>query len=224
MVQFGNNWDDILAEEFKQEYYLKLREFLKNEYSHYTIYPSMYDIFNAFKSTDYNDVKAVILGQDPYHEPGQAHGMAFSVKPGVPTPPSLQNMYKELQDSMGCYIPNNGYLVKWAQQGVLLLNTTLTVRSGQANSHSQAGWQIFTDNVIKKLNERKEPVIFILWGANARRKTEFIDKAIHYILEAPHPSPLSAYRGFFGCNHFVKTNDILKKLGKSPIDWQIENI
>lgn len=224
MVQFGNNWDDILAEEFKQEYYLKLREFLKNEYSNYTIYPSMYDIFNAFKSTDYNDVKAVILGQDPYHEPGQAHGMAFSVKPGVPTPPSLQNMYKELQDSMGCYIPNNGYLVKWAQQGVLLLNTTLTVRSGQANSHSQAGWQIFTDNVIKKLNERKDPVIFILWGANARRKTEFIDKPRHYILEAPHPSPLSAYRGFFGCNHFAKTNEILKKLGKSPIDWQIENI
>lgn len=224
MVQFGNNWDDILAEEFKQEYYLKLREFLKNEYSHYTIYPSMYDIFNAFKSTDYNDVKAVILGQDPYHEPGQAHGMAFSVKPGVPTPPSLQNMYKELQDSMGCYIPNNGYLVKWAQQGVLLLNTTLTVRSGQANSHSQAGWQIFTDNVIKKLNERKDPVIFILWGANARRKTEFIDKTMHYILEAPHPSPLSAYRGFFGCNHFAKTNEILQKLGKSPIDWQIENI
>ncbi len=224
MVQFGNNWDSILAEEFKQEYYLKLREFLKNEYSRYTVYPSMYDIFNAFKYTDYYDVKAVILGQDPYHEPNQAHGMAFSVKPGVPTPPSLQNMYKELQDSLGCYIPNNGYLVKWAQQGVLLLNTTLTVRSGQANSHSQAGWQIFTDNVIKKLNERKDPMVFILWGANARRKTEFIDKTRHFVLEAPHPSPLSAYRGFFGCNHFAKTNDILVKSGKSPIDWQIENI
>ncbi|MBQ6999083.1 MAG: uracil-DNA glycosylase [Clostridia bacterium] len=224
MVQFGNNWDSILADEFKQEYYLKLREFLKSEYSHHTVYPSMYDIFNAFKYTDYYDVKAVILGQDPYHEPNQAHGMAFSVKPGVPTPPSLQNMYKELQDSLGCYIPNNGYLVKWAQQGVLLLNTTLTVRSGLANSHSQAGWQIFTDNVIKKLNERKDPIIFILWGANARRKTEFIDKTRHFVLEAPHPSPLSAYRGFFGCNHFSKTNDILQKLGKSPIDWQIENI
>ncbi len=224
MVQFGNGWDSILADEFTQEYYQKLREFLKYEYSHYTVFPSMYDIFNAFKSTDYADVKAVILGQDPYHEPGQAHGMAFSVKPGIPTPPSLQNMYKELQDSLGCYIPNNGYLVKWAEQGVLLLNTTLTVRSGQANSHSQAGWQIFTDNVIRKLNERQDPIVFILWGANARRKTEFIDKKRHFILEAPHPSPLSAYRGFFGCNHFAKTNEILSGLGKSPIDWQIDNI
>lgn len=224
MVQFGNNWDNILADEFEQEYYLKLREFLKYEYANYTVFPSMYDIFNAFKTTDYNDVKAVILGQDPYHEPGQAHGMAFSVKPGIPTPPSLQNMYKELQDSIGCYIPNNGYLVKWAEQGVLLLNTTLTVRSGQANSHSQAGWQIFTDNVIQKLNNRQEPIVFLLWGSNARRKTEFIDKSRHYILEAPHPSPLSAYRGFFGCNHFAKANEILKNLGKTPIDWQIENI
>ncbi len=224
MVQLGNGWDNILAGEFEQEYYLRLREFLKNEYSKYAVFPSMYDIFNAFKATDYKDVKAVIFGQDPYHEPGQAHGMAFSVKPGVPTPPSLQNMYKELADSMGCYIPNNGYLVKWAEQGVLLLNTTLTVRSGQANSHSNAGWQIFTDNVIKKLNEREEPIIFILWGSNARRKAEFIDRSRHYILEAPHPSPLSAYRGFFGCNHFVKTNELLNQLGKAPIDWQIENI
>lgn len=224
MVQFGNNWDSILSGEFDKEYYVKLREFLKSEYSTHTVFPNMYDIFNAFKSTDYNDVKAVILGQDPYHEPGQAHGMAFSVKPGVPTPPSLQNMYKELADSLGCYIPNNGYLVKWAEQGVLLLNTTLTVRSGQANSHSNAGWQTFTDNVIRKLNERKEPIVFLLWGSNARRKTEFIDKNRHYILEAPHPSPLSAYRGFFGCNHFAKTNEILSQLGKTPIDWQIENI
>lgn len=224
MVQFGNNWDSILSGEFDKEYYVKLREFLKSEYSTHTVFPNMYDIFNAFKSTDYNDVKAVILGQDPYHEPGQAHGMAFSVKPGIPTPPSLQNMYKELADSLGCYIPNNGYLVKWAEQGVLLLNTTLTVRSGQANSHSNAGWQTFTDNVIRKLNERKEPIVFLLWGSNARRKTEFIDKNRHYILEAPHPSPLSAYRGFFGCNHFAKTNEILSQLGKTPIDWQIENI
>lgn len=224
MVQFANNWDSILAEEFDQEYYLKLREFLKYEYSHYVVFPSMYDIFNAFKTTDYNDVKAVILGQDPYHEPGQAHGMAFSVKPGIPTPPSLQNMYKELSDSLGCYIPNNGYLVKWAEQGVLLLNTTLTVRCSQANSHSQAGWQIFTDNVIRKLNEREDPIVFILWGSNARRKAEFIDRNRHYILEAPHPSPLSAYRGFFGCNHFAKTNEILSGMGKTPIDWQIENI
>lgn len=224
MVQFGNTWDNVLSGEFDKDYYVNLRKFLKSEYSAHTVFPNMYDIFNAFKSTDYNAVKVVILGQDPYHEPGQAHGMAFSVKPGIPTPPSLQNMYKELADSIGCYIPNNGYLVKWAEQGVLLLNTTLTVRSGQANSHSNAGWQIFTDNVIRKLNEREEPIVFLLWGANARRKTEFIDKDRHYILEAPHPSPLSAYRGFFGCNHFVKTNEILSKLGKAPIDWQIENI
>ena len=224
MVHLGNNWDSILEEEFKKEYYLNLREFLKSEYSTKTIFPPMHDIYNAFKTTDYNDVKVVILGQDPYHEPGQAHGMAFSVKPGVAIPPSLQNMYKELSDSLGCYIPNNGYLVKWAEQGVLLLNTTLTVRCGQANSHSNAGWQILTDNVIRKLNEREEPVIFVLWGANARRKTEFIDKSRHFVLEAPHPSPLSAYRGFFGCGHFKKANEILLSLGKSPIDWQIENI
>ena len=224
MVQFGNSWDEVLKEEFEKEYYLSLRYFLKNEYATHTVFPSMYDIFTAFKCTDYFKVKAVILGQDPYHEPGQAHGMAFSVKPGIATPPSLQNIYKELNQSLGCYIPNNGYLLKWAEQGVLLLNTTLTVRSGQANSHSNAGWQIFTDNVIKKLNERKEPIIFLLWGANARKKTEFIDKSRHFILEAPHPSPLSAFRGFFGCNHFAKTNQILTQLGKETIDWQIENI
>ena len=224
MVQFGNSWDEILADEFSKDYYCKLREFLKNEYATHTVFPNMYDIFTAFKCTDYFKVKAVILGQDPYHEPGQAHGMAFSVKPGTATPPSLQNIYKELNQSLGCYIPNNGYLLKWAEQGVLLLNTTLTVRSGQANSHSNAGWQIFTDNVIKKLNERKEPIIFLLWGSNARKKTEFIDKSRHYILEAPHPSPLSAFRGFFGCNHFATANEILKQMGKDPIDWQIENI
>lgn len=224
MVHFNNNWDSVLEEEFKKDYYLKLREFLKYEYSHGTVFPDMHDIYNAFKYTDYNDVKVVILGQDPYHEPGQAHGMAFSVKPGVATPPSLQNMYKELETSLGCYIPNNGYLVKWAEQGVLLLNTTLTVRSGQANSHSQSGWQIFTDNVIRKLSERQDLIVFLLWGANARRKTEIIDKKRHFILEAPHPSPLSAYRGFFGCNHFARANEILSKIGKTPIDWQIENI
>jgi len=224
MVQLGNSWDSILEEQFSQEYYLRLREFLKYEYSHYKVFPDMYDIFNAFRYTDYDDVKAVILGQDPYHEPGQAHGMAFSVKPGVSIPPSLQNIYKELQTSLDCYIPNNGYLVKWAEQGVLLLNTTLTVRSGNANSHSQQGWQIFTDNVIRKLSDRAEPIVFILWGSNARRKAEIIDRSRHFILEAPHPSPLSAYRGFFGCNHFAKTNEILINLGKTPIDWQIENI
>lgn len=224
MVHIGNSWDAVLEEEFHKEYYIKLRSFLKDEYSHHTVFPSMYDIFNAFKATDYNDVKAVILGQDPYHEPNQAHGMAFSVKPDVAIPPSLVNMYKELEQSLGCYVPNNGYLMKWAEQGVLLLNTTLTVRCGSANSHSQAGWQIFTDNVIRKLNERKDPIVFLLWGSNARRKAELIDRERHFILEAPHPSPLSAYRGFFGCNHFAKTNRILEKLGKEPIDWQIENI
>ena len=224
MVHLGNSWDSVLEEEFQKEYYLKLREFLKKEYSTQTVYPDMHDIFNAFKTTDYKDVRVVILGQDPYHEIGQAHGMAFSVKPGIATPPSLQNMYKELCESLGCYIPNNGYLEKWAKQGVLLLNTTLTVRSGQANSHSNSGWQIFTDNVIRKLNEREHPIIFFLWGSNARRKTEFIDSSRHYILEAPHPSPLSAYRGFFGCGHFKKANELLEKMGKSPIDWQIENI
>lgn len=224
MIHFGNSWDDVLADEFCRDYYLSLREFLKSEYSRYEIYPPMHDIYNAFKATDYNDVKVVILGQDPYHEPNQAHGMAFSVRPGVATPPSLQNMYKELHDSLGCFIPDNGYLVKWAEQGVLLLNTTLTVRRGNANSHSQAGWQTFTDNVIRKLGDRSEPMVFMLWGSNARRKKELIDTSRHFVLEAPHPSPLSAYRGFFGCNHFAKANDILTRLGKTPIDWQIENI
>lgn len=224
MVHFGNGWDSILEDEFQKEYYLKIRSFLKDEYARYTVFPSMYDIFNAFKATDYDDVKVVILGQDPYHEPEQAHGMAFSVKPHVPIPPSLMNMYKELEGSLGCYVPNNGYLMKWAEQGVLLLNTTLTVRCGSANSHSQIGWQIFTDNVIRKLNQREEPIVFLLWGANARKKAELIDRKRHFILEAPHPSPLSAYRGFFGCNHFAKANEILEKNGKKPIDWQIENI
>lgn len=224
MIHFGNSWDSVLADEFSKDYYLALREFLKSEYSKYEIYPPMYDIYNAFKTTDYNDVKVVILGQDPYHEPNQAHGMAFSVRPGVAIPPSLQNMYKELHDSLGCFIPDNGYLVKWAEQGVLLLNTTLTVRRGNANSHSQAGWQIFTDNVICKLSDREEPIIFMLWGSNARRKTELIDTSRHLILEAPHPSPLSAYRGFFGCNHFAKANDFLCRRGATAIDWQIDNI
>ena len=224
MVNLGNDWDDLLKEEFEKDYYRKLREFLIEEYKSKTIYPNMYNIFEALKHTSYKDTKVLILGQDPYHGENQAHGLAFSVQPGVKTPPSLLNMYKELKDDLGCFIPNNGYLIPWADQGVLLLNTSLTVRAGQANSHQNKGWEIFTDEIIKKLNERKDPVIFVLWGGNAKKKKAFIDSSRHYILEAPHPSPLSAHRGFFGCKHFSKINDILIKLGKEPINWQIPNI
>ncbi len=224
MVSLGNDWDEILKDEFKRDYYLKLREFLKSEYKNHTIHPDMYDIFNALKWTSYKDTKAVILGQDPYHEPGQAHGLAFSVKTGVKIPPSLLNMYKELKNELGLYIPNNGYLEKWAHQGVLLLNSSLTVRDGLANSHRGKGWEKFTDTVIEKLNERKEPVIFLLWGNNAREKASLITNPNHFVLTAAHPSPLSASRGFFGCGHFKKTNELLKQMGSAEIDWQIENV
>lgn len=224
MVHIGNDWDDILKGEFEKEYYKKLREFLKKEYSTQEVFPDMYDIFNALKYTSYKDTKLVIIGQDPYHNIGQAHGLAFSVKPGVQIPPSLQNMYKELQDEIGCFIPNNGYLVKWAKQGVLLLNTVLTVRAHNANSHKGMGWEIFTDNIIRYLSDREEAIIFLLWGANARGKKKIIDGNKHIILEAPHPSPLSAYRGFFGCGHFKEANEILENMGKEKIDWQIDNI
>lgn len=224
MVNIGNDWDDVLKDEFEKDYYKKLREFLKEEYSTKEIFPDMYEIFNALKYTSYKDTKVIILGQDPYHNNGQAHGLAFSVKKGIKTPPSLLNIYKELNEEMGLYIPNNGYLVKWARQGVLLLNTALTVRAHQANSHKGMGWEIFTDNIIKKLSDREDAVIFVLWGANARSKKKLIDKSRHYILEAPHPSPLSAYRGFFDCGHFLKINEILESIGKEKIDWQIENI
>lgn len=222
MVNIGNDWDKILKEEFKKDYYLKLREFLKIEYRNYEIFPDMYDIFNALKLTSYSDTKVVILGQDPYHDVNQAHGLAFSVNLGIKIPPSLLNIYKELRDEMGLFVPNNGYLVPWAKQGVLLLNTALTVRAHQANSHKGRGWEIFTDNIIKYLSEKKSPVIFLLWGSNARSKKSLIGKT-HYILEAPHPSPLSAHRGFFGCNHFKIANEILEKLGSEKINWQIEN-
>lgn len=224
MVDFKNSWNDVLKDEFRKDYYCRLHDFLKEEYSTRIIYPSMYDIFNALKLTSYEDVKVVILGQDPYHGEGEAHGLAFSVKPGIDIPPSLKNMYKELHDSLGCYIPNNGYLVKWARQGVLLLNTALTVRKDLANSHRGKGWENFTSEVIRKLNERKTPVIFLLWGNNAKEKAELIDRNFHYVLTSVHPSPLSASRGFFGCNHFKKANEILSSLGEKEIDWQIENI
>lgn len=224
MINIGNDWDELLKGEFEKPYYLELREFLKNEYSTKIIYPNMYDIFNALKYTSYKDTKVLILGQDPYHGENQAHGLAFSVKPGVKTPPSLLNMYKELNSEYGCFIPNNGFLVPWTEQGVLLLNTALTVRAHEANSHKGKGWEVFTDNIIKLLNERHDPVIFVLWGNNARGKKKLIDTQKHYIIESAHPSPLSASRGFFGSKPFSKINEILISLGKTPIDWQIPNI
>lgn len=221
---FKNGWAELLNEELEKDYYKKLRGFLIGEYRTRTIYPNMYDIFNALHYTDYKDVKVVILGQDPYHGPNQAHGLSFSVKPGVRIPPSLVNMYKELHDDLGCYIPNHGYLEKWAREGVLLLNTSLTVRSGEANSHRGIGWEIFTDRVITLLNDRIDPVVFILWGNNAISKEKLITNKWHYIIKSVHPSPLSAFRGFFGSKPFSKTNNFLKSIGKEPIDWQIENI
>lgn len=224
MVHIGNDWDALLDGEFSKEYYLKLRQFLKYEYSNYKIHPDMHDIFNALKWTSYKDTKVVILGQDPYHEENQAHGLSFSVKKGVQIPPSLLNMYKELNRELGLYIPNNGYLEKWAKQGVMLLNASLTVRNGMANSHRNKGWEIFTSKIIEILNERNTPIIFLLWGNNAKEKASLITNPIHHILTAAHPSPLSASRGFFGCGHFKKTNEILKSLGQEEIDWQIDNI
>ncbi|MDU4025385.1 MAG: uracil-DNA glycosylase [Anaerococcus sp.] len=223
-VNIGNDWDIILADQWDRVYYQNLRKKLITEYRNYTVYPDMYDIFNSLKSVAYEDVKVVILGQDPYHGPGQAHGYAFSVQKGIKTPPSLQNIYKEMHDDIGTYIPNNGYLIKWTNQGVLLLNTSLTVRAHQANSHQKIGWEILTDNIIKKLNEREKPVVFILWGRNAQSKERFITNPNHYIIKSTHPSPLSAHRGFFGSRPFSKTNDFLKASGQETIDWQIENL
>ncbi len=221
MVSLGNSWDEILKDEFEKEYYLKIRKFLVYEYNHYRIFPDMNNIFNALKMADYNDIKVVIIGQDPYHEEGQAHGLSFSVQKGIQIPPSLLNIYKELNADLGCYIPNNGYLEKWARQGVLLLNNVLTVRKGQANSHKECGWETFTDRVIMELNKREKPIVFMFWGACARKKEALVTNKNHYILKAAHPSPLSAYNGFFGCKHFSKANEFL---GKDAIDWQIENI
>lgn len=221
MVNIGNDWDEVLTGEFDKPYYRELRAFLKAEYNGFTIYPDMYDIFNALRLTPYKDVKVLILGQDPYHEPNQAHGLAFSVKKGVDIPPSLKNIYKELSTDLGLTIPDSGELTKWARQGVLLLNTSLTVRRGQANSHRGKGWEIFTDRVIELLSAREKPIVFMLWGANAKSKIPLIDASKHLILSAPHPSPLSAYGGFFGCKHFSKCNYFLEKIGETPIDWQI---
>lgn len=223
-VEFRNDWNELLENEFKKDYYQNLRNFLKKEYSTQTIYPNMHDIFNALHYTSYKDVKVVILGQDPYHGEGQSHGLSFSVKPGVKIPPSLRNIYKELNSDLGCFIPNNGYLESWAKQGVLLLNTALTVRAGAANSHKGKGWEIFTDEIIKLLNDREKPIVFILWGANAISKEKLITNENHYIIKSVHPSPLSASRGFFGSKPFSKTNNFLKSIGEQEIDWQIPNI
>jgi len=221
MVHIGNDWDDILEGEFEKEYYKSLRKFLIEEYRTRVIFPSMYDIFNALKYTGYRDVKAVILGQDPYHEPGQAHGLCFSVKRGVEKPPSLVNIFKELESDLGISPPQHGCLEDWAKRGVLLLNTVLTVRLGQANSHKGKGWEIFTDRVIELLNQREKPMVFLLWGANAKSKVPLITNKNHMILTAAHPSPLSAHNGFFGCRHFSKANKFLAQFGET-IDWKIE--
>lgn len=220
MVQFGNDWDGLLEGEFQKEYYLRLRQFLKQEYRTRTIYPDMYDIFNALKYTAYKDVKVVILGQDPYHGPGQAHGLAFSVQKGVPTPPSLQNIFKELQNDLGVAPPSHGCLIDWAKNGVLLLNTSLTVRAGQAASHRGMGWEIFTDRVIELLDQREEPMVFLLWGSHAKQKVPLIKSGRHLVLTAAHPSPLSAYNGFFGCRHFSAATRFLNQRGVQ-MDWRI---
>lgn len=219
-----NDWAKLLQDEFTQPYYLKLREFLIEEYRNHTVYPDMYDIFNALHYTGYAQTKVCILGQDPYHGPGQAHGLCFSVKPGVPPPPSLQNIFKELHHDLGCPIPNHGCLEHWARQGVLLLNTTLTVRAGRANSHRGKGWERFTDRVIECLNQRERPVVFILWGRHAQEKRAMIDTSRHYVIESAHPSPFSADRGFFGSRPFSRANRFLARIGVEPIDWAIPPI
>ena len=225
MVNFNNDWDELLKGEFEKEYYLALRQKLINEYRTQRIYPGMYDIFNALKYTSYNDVKCVIIGQDPYHGEGQAHGLSFSVCRGITPPPSLVNIFKEIRDDLGINnLGKHGELIKWAQQGVLLLNSVLTVRANQARSHRGLGWEMFTDAIIKVLNEQNRPMVYMLWGAPAQKKKAMLNNPAHLVLEAPHPSPLSAYRGFFGCKHFSKANEFLQQNGCGSIDWQIENI
>lgn len=219
MVKFNNEWDILLKGEFDKPYYLRLRSFLIEQYTNHTVYPDMYDIFNALKYTSYSDVKAVIIGQDPYHEEGQAHGLSFSVKRGIDIPPSLMNIYKELHDDIGFIIPKHGFLESWAKNGVLLLNNVLTVRESEANSHRGCGWELFTDEVIRILNEHQKPIVFMLWGSNAQEKGKLITNPKHLILKSAHPSPLSAYRGFFGCKHFSQANRFLKQTGQEPINW-----
>lgn len=225
MSAIDNDWLEAIQPELKKEYYRNLYNFVKQEYATTTVYPPADEIFNAFHFTPLSKVKVLILGQDPYHNVNQAHGLSFSVKPEQPEiPPSLQNIYKELNEDLGCYIPNNGYLKKWADQGVLLLNTVLTVRAHQANSHQNRGWETFTDAVIQAVNAQDRPIVYLLWGAPAGKKAAMLNNPKHLVLKAPHPSPLSAYRGFFGCKHFSMCNDFLKNNGIEPIDWQIPNL
>lgn len=223
MGMIQNDWLTELSEEFRKPYYAKLFQFVKEEYSTTQVFPPADDIFNAFHLTPLSQVKVVIIGQDPYHNVGQAHGLCFSVKPDVDIPPSLVNIYQELQSDLGCRIPNNGYLVKWANQGVLMLNTVLTVRAHMANSHHGKGWEKFTDAAIRALDKQDRPIVFILWGRPAQMKESMLNNPKHLILKAPHPSPLSAYRGFFGSKPFSKTNQFLESHGIAPIDWQIED-
>lgn len=225
MAAINNDWLPVLEQEFKKDYYEELYKFVKEEYSTKLIFPPSDDIFNALHYTALSDVKVVILGQDPYHDNNQAHGLSFSVPTSQPKiPPSLQNIYKELQDELGCYIPNNGYLKKWADQGVLLLNTVLTVQAHNAFSHRDKGWEQFTDAIIRAVNEQDRPIVYLLWGSPSQKKAAMLNNPKHLVLKAPHPSPLSVYRGFWGCGHFAKCNEFLKEQGQSPIDWQIENI
>lgn len=224
MQIFKNDWELYLTEEMQKPYYRELREFLKQEYSSQQIFPDMYDIFNALHYTSLEDTKVVILGQDPYHGDGQAHGLSFSVLPNVPPPPSLVNIFKELNSDLGCTVPDNGCLKPWAEQGVLLLNAVLTVRAHAANSHRGKGWETFTDKIIEVLNQREKPMAFILWGTPARRKKAMITNPVHLVVESPHPSPLSAYGGFFGSRPFSRVNEFLKSTGQKPINWQLPNI
>jgi len=224
MAILKNDWSEYLEQEFSKPYYLKLRAFLKEEYRTRVIYPDMFDIFNALHYTSLKETKVVILGQDPYHGEGQAHGLSFSVKPGVKPPPSLQNIFQELRNDLGCSIPNNGYLLPWAKQGVLLLNTVLTVRANEANSHRNIGWELFTDKVIETVNQKREPVVFILWGRHAQEKAALITNPNHFLIRSPHPSPFSANRGFFGSRPFSQANEFLRANGLEPIDWQLPDI
>lgn len=221
MTKIGNDWDIMLQDEFDRPYFKRLENFLTEERARYEIYPPQEDVFNALRYSSFQDTKVVILGQDPYHEPGQAHGLCFSVNKGVTIPPSLVNIYKEIENDLGIKMPGHGYLADWAKQGVLLLNTVLTVRRGQANSHKGKGWETFTDRIVEILNERQKPMVFILWGANAKSKTELITNKEHMVITGAHPSPLSAWKGFFGGRYFSKANRYLEITGQEPVDWGI---
>ena len=224
MAAIANDWLEPLSEEFKKPYYKELYLKVQDEYRNHQVFPAPSDLFSAYELTELKNVKVVILGQDPYHQKGQAHGMCFSVNPGVKIPPSLENIFRELGDELGCYLPDNGYLMPWAKQGVFLLNTVMTVEDSRPLAHANKGWEVFTDRAIKRISDRETPAVFLLWGRNARSKASLIDRSKHLVLEAAHPSPLSAYHGFFGCGHFARANAFLKENGMEPVDWQIRNL